>query len=179
MTPCELTRVLEQHAAWRRGEDGRRANLTYADLTDANLRGADLTDAILRDAILRDANLTGADLTGANLAGANLAGAVLPEPYESLDRRALRLAVADHVEANPGLHDQSEWGDGTADPQCGTPCCVAGWACHLGGGKRDLGVAYAATLLLHVDGAPMPSFGERASREEILRALRDLPEVTS
>jgi hypothetical protein len=88
------------------------------------------------------------------------------------DARTLRLAVAAHIEAHPELHDQAEWGDGSADPSCGTPCCVAGWACHLGGGAHGLPVALAGAALLYLDGAPLPSFAADATRKDILRDLR-------
>lgn len=88
------------------------------------------------------------------------------------DASALRLAVAAHIEAHPELHDQREWGDGDADPGCRTPCCVAGWACHLGGGSLGLPVELAAVALLALDGATLPSFAPTASREAILRDLR-------
>ena len=142
-----------------------RAVKEKADLTRADLTGADLRSANLEGADLRSANLEGADLERANLEGADL-------PDLGVDRRALRLRVADHIEAHPELHNQGEWGDGSADEACGTPCCVAGWACHLGGGDRGLSVSTAATLLLHVDGLPMPRFDSEATREDILAALR-------
>jgi hypothetical protein len=88
------------------------------------------------------------------------------------DARALRLAVAAHIEAHPELHDQAKWGDGSDDPSCGTPCCVAGWACHLGGGAHGLSVEFAGSALLAMDGAPMPSFDAGATRKDILRDLR-------
>ena len=80
--------------------------------------------------------------------------------------------VADQIEAWPELHDQAEWGDGSPDPSCRTPCCVAGWACHLGGGRRDYSVPNAAIRLLWVDGLPMPDFSSIATRGDILSALR-------
>lgn len=116
---------------------------------------------------LRGANLEGADLGGANLegpSGLRLEG--MPDPM------TLRGLVADHIEKHPELHNQAERGDGRPDPTCGTPCCVAGWACHLGGGAYGLGVANAAICLLWVAGKPLPPFGASASREEILEALR-------
>jgi hypothetical protein len=91
------------------------------------------------------------------------------------DARVLRSLVADQLEAHPELHDQAEWGDGSDDPHCGTGCCVAGWACHLGGGAGNLTVPTAATILLWVDGLPMPDFRADAPRESILAALRARP----
>ena len=157
------------------------ANLYGADLYGANLYGADLYGADLYDANLRGANLRGANLRDANLGGANLYGANLGDLRNSMlggdapDALELRAKVAAHIETHPELHDQSEWGDGKPDPTCGTPCCVAGWACHLGGGDRGLGVATAATLLLTAPGVDNPSFDAGVSREEILRVLRQVP----
>ncbi|MCI0564075.1 MAG: pentapeptide repeat-containing protein [Nitrososphaera sp.] len=158
------------------------ANLSGADLALAKIFGANLSDANLTRAnlpfvYLTDANLEGANLSDANLAfayleGANLEGAIglmregMPDPQE------LRLRVADHIEQHPELHNQNAWGDGSADPFCGTPCCVAGWACHLGGGSYGLTVATAATILLWIDGKPMPSFKGYSTRDQILAALR-------
>jgi hypothetical protein len=110
-------------------------------------------------------NLMEANLTEAN--GFRFADA--PDP------RTLRAAVAGVLEAHPELHNQASWGDGSANTSCGTPCCVAGWACHLGGGARDSRVASAAIRLLWLDGAPMPSFGMDATLEDILSALRAVP----
>lgn len=95
--------------------------------------------------------------------------------HDAPDAAALRLAVADHLEAHPDLHDQGWWGDGSADPACGTACCVAGRACHLGGGSRGLPVELAGAALLALDGAPLPDFGSTASRDGILAALRTVP----
>jgi pentapeptide repeat protein len=168
MRPSELSDVLARHRAWLYdSHSGARAVLR-----DADLRGADLRDADLRDADLRGADLTGADLRDADLTGAVLTGATGYRFRDAPDPMALRRQVADHIEAHPELHDQESWGDGSADPACGTPCCVAGWACHLGGGSRGHGVPSAATRLLWVDGLPMPDFSVCADRDGILAALR-------
>ena len=82
MNAAELTRVLELHAKWRRGEpDGSRAYLAGADLAGADLAGADLADANLAGADLADAYLADANLARANLARAYLAGADLARAY--------------------------------------------------------------------------------------------------
>jgi len=166
------------------------ANLSDADLREADLSGADLREADLSRADLRKANLSKANLLGTNLSGANLTGANLREAflgganlYGAKGFRfdgapgplTLRRQVADFIEANPKLHDQREWGDGSPDPHCKTPCCVAGWACHLGGGSRGASVSSAAWGLLWVDGAPRPPFGSATTRAEILAALRAAP----
>ena len=126
----------------------------------------------LRGANLARANLERANLEGAHLADANLEGAKFARPANAPPAAELRRLVADQLSTHPELHDQVEWGEGEADPHCGTPCCVAGWACHLGGGSGNLSVPTAATLLLWEDGKPMPSFAPTAEREEILSALR-------
>jgi len=149
-----------------------RACVIDADLTGANLSCADLTGADLNGANLGGANLTRANLSGADLSDANLTGAIGFRFPDAPDPIALRKLVADQIESHPELHDQGDWGDGCANPNCGTPCCVAGWACHLGGGARGLSVSSSATRLLWVDGLPMPSFESDATREEILDALR-------
>ena len=154
-----------------RGANLSGANLSGANISRANLSGANLYGADLSDANLSGANLTNANLSGADLSDANLRGAIgLPLPAGH-DPIALRASVAAQLRAHPELHDQSAWGDGSADPTCGTPCCVAGWACHLGGGDLGLTVPTAATLLLWADGKPMPSFDSDTTREEILLAL--------
>jgi len=167
--------------------DLTRADLTRADLTCAKLTLANLTRANLYRANLTYANLECADIMGASLAYADLTGADLTDAYLTdanitramglrrpgmPDPSKLRRRVADHIEAHPELHDQGKWGDGSAEPACQTPCCVAGWACHLGGGSYGLEVPTAAKILLHVDGQPMPSFDSDTKREEILAALR-------
>ena len=155
------------------GADLSGADLSGADLSDANLRGANLTYANLHGANLNGAYLNGANLHGANLNGAYLSGATGYRFPDAPDPVELRKLVADQIESHPELHDQRDWGDGSANPKCGTPCCVAGWACHLGGGARGHNtVSSAATRLLWVDGLPMPSFNGGATREEILDALR-------
>ncbi len=164
LTRADLTRA-----------DLTRADLTRADLTGADLTGADLTGADLTGADLTDADLTDADLTRADLTGADLTRATRFRLSGMPDPATLRLAVADHIEAHPELHNQGSWGDGSADPACGTPCCVAGWACHLGGGSYGLAVSSAATRLLYLAGAPMPDFSGDAAREDIIQALRTQP----
>ena len=87
------------------------------------------------------------------------------------ERRALRLHVADHIEAHPEAHDQCTWG--TGEPGCGTAQCVAGWMCSLGGGTRGLPVEVAALHLLAVGGMGPVDFGATVERAEVLRQLRD------
>ena len=163
-------------AALKAGRNLSGADLRGADLRGAYLRGANLRGAYLSDANLRGANLLDADLSGAYLRGAYLSGAIGLRTPDMPDARALRLAVATQIDTHPELHDQRQWGDGSADPACQTPCCVAGWACHLGGGDRGLSVQTAATILLHVDGAPAVDFAATATREDILAQLRGVAE---
>ena len=167
-----LVRVDLSHASLFRA-DLSYANLTGANLTEANLTEANLTGVDLTDASLSYANLTGVDLTNARLSHADLTGAKFDRPAGAPPARELRRMVADHIERHPDLFDQEDWGDGEADPSCRTPCCVAGWTCHFGGGRGNLTVSTAATLLLWVDGLPMPSFLAGESCEDILAALHD------
>jgi hypothetical protein len=146
----------------------RDAYFQGVNFRGANLRDADLEDTDLEDTDLEGANLRGTDLEGANLQGARLKGAVGFRYDDAPDPIVLRKLVADQIEAHPERHDQGSWGDGT----CETPCCVAGWACLLGGGRRKDDVASAGLRLLWVDGLPMPSFSAYATREDILEALR-------
>ncbi len=151
--------------------DLRGANLRFADLCNTNLSGANLRSADLRGAILSRADLRGAILSRAKLSGAALTGAIgfrfpgAPDPLE------LRRFVAEQIRDHPELHDQSDWGGESEDASCGTPCCVAGWACRLGGGARGHSVPAAAIRLLHCDGYRLPSFAPGTAREDILRDL--------
>jgi hypothetical protein len=154
------------------GADLRSAYLSGADLSGADLIGADLSGASMIGADLRGASMIGADLRSADLSGADLSGAFGFRFSDAPDPLVLRKLVADHIESHPDLHDQSKWGSVTDDASCGTPCCVAGWACRLGGGTRGQSVASAATRLLWLDGHPMPSFSPDATREDIIAALR-------
>jgi uncharacterized protein YjbI with pentapeptide repeats len=154
-----------------RGVNFRGVNLRGACLRDACLRDADLRDAYLRGVDLRGADLRGADLQRIDLSAALLDGVIGFRYDDAPDPMVLRKLVADQIEAHPDLHDQESWGDGT----CGTPCCVAGWACLLGGGRRNDHVSLAALRLLWVDGLPMPSFDALARREDIVKALRVTP----
>ena len=163
MNKEDLDKILADHALWvnSSGEQGKMAELCGADLQHADLQYADLRRAKFQDADLRRAKFEGARLEGA--IGFRFDDA--PDPIE------LRRKVADQIEQHPELHNQSSWGDGTPT-DCGTPCCVAGWACRLGGGTRGMSVDQAAIRLLWVDGKPMPRFDSTASRDQILTALR-------
>ena len=66
MSTGELNKILNDHAAYLRGEPiGSFANLSYADLSGADLSYADLSGADLSGADLRYANLSVANLSGA------------------------------------------------------------------------------------------------------------------
>ncbi len=147
------------------------AILNGANLTGTDLRSADLSCANLIDATLSGADLTGADLSEAWLQGVDLTGAVGFRFPGSPDPLELRQRVADQIREHPELHDQGAWGYRGDDESCGTPCCVAGWACRLGGGPRGHRISTAATVLLHCDGYRVPSFVGSASRESIIRDL--------
>jgi uncharacterized protein YjbI with pentapeptide repeats len=80
----ELKEILRKHDLWVQsdGEEGERADLSYAyltgaDLSEANLRDADLSEADLPRADLSEADLPRADLSEANLTGADLSKANL------------------------------------------------------------------------------------------------------
>ncbi len=154
----------------------RHADLHHVDLHRADLFGADLSGANLRDSYFRRADLRGADLTGAELNYARLHGADLtgiigfrfpgsPDPVE------LRRLVAKQILEHPELHDQGDQDFCGDNESCGTPCCVAGRACRLGGGARGHFIPTAALRLLHCDGYRLPSFAGSASRESIIRDL--------
>jgi hypothetical protein len=82
MTKEELSKILELHLKWLRGETGgMRADLRWANLSGANLSGANLCGADLCRANLCRANLCRANLSGADLSGADLRGAELREAY--------------------------------------------------------------------------------------------------
>ena len=73
-----LKQILENHAAWLRGDNDKgRADLSYANLRDAGLSGANLRRANLSGADLSRADLSGADLSRADLSGADLSRADL------------------------------------------------------------------------------------------------------
>jgi hypothetical protein len=56
MDKQELTRILEDHAKWHRGEGGPRAYLSRAYLSRAYLSGADLSGADLSKTIIENIN---------------------------------------------------------------------------------------------------------------------------
>ena len=80
MNQKELDKILENHKLWLKtnGEQGERANLSYADLSSADLRSANLSSADLRSANLRYANLSSADLSYADLSSADLDYSAFP-----------------------------------------------------------------------------------------------------
>ena len=69
MNQKELDKILENHKLWLKtnGEQGKKADLSYANLRSADLRYADLSYADLSSADLRYADLRSADLRSANL----------------------------------------------------------------------------------------------------------------
>ena len=107
MEAKELKKILDLHLKWLRGEnDGKRANLRFADLGSADLRFANLSSADLRSADLSFAdlsfaNLSFADLSFANLSSANLSSANLSSAnLSSADLRFANLRSADLRFAN-------------------------------------------------------------------------------
>ena len=81
----ELDTILAEHAKWRLGDGGKRADLSGANLSHANLYGADLSGA----------NLSGADLYDADLSGANLSDTCLAPNLHDLARAFARACPAD------------------------------------------------------------------------------------
>jgi len=95
MNQEELNKILKEHELWLIGEDGKRADLKFADLTgvdlkDANLRYADLKYTNLSNANLRYADLRYTDFRNAYLGYADLKFADL----EYADLRRARLIGA-------------------------------------------------------------------------------------
>jgi uncharacterized protein YjbI with pentapeptide repeats len=93
----ELDKILEQHRLWldTDKEQGKRADLRYADLRRTNLSNANLSEVNLSGADLSGANLSDADLSCANLSGAKLRCANLDEAnlrYANLHLANLRYA---------------------------------------------------------------------------------------
>ena len=77
-TQLELKEILELHKQWLDGEEnGKKANLDFADLRNATLFNADLRNASLGFANLNNANLSNANLFNANLGFADLFNANL------------------------------------------------------------------------------------------------------
>ena len=113
MKQAILDKILEEHKLWLKtdGQEGKRANLSYADLSSANLssanlrsanlRYADLSYADLRYADLSYADLRSADLSYANLSYADLSSANLSSAnLRSADLRYADLSYADLSSAN-------------------------------------------------------------------------------
>ena len=99
--------------------------------------------------------LTYSELVSMDIDGSDLTGATYYRPPNAPPARELRRMVAEIIERN--------------HPDCEG---VDGLACHLGGGNDGMPIGTAATVLLWVDGLPMPPFEHYAPREEILAALR-------
>ena len=80
MEQAKLDKILDNHKLWLRtnGEQGERANLSYANLRSANLSSANLRYADLRSADLRYANLSSANLRYADLSSADLDFSAFP-----------------------------------------------------------------------------------------------------
>ena len=78
MEKSKLTKILELHEKWSRGDEGGEcAYLSGADLRRAYLSGVNLSGAYLSGAYLSGAYLRSADLSGANLSGADLSETIL------------------------------------------------------------------------------------------------------
>lgn len=109
--------LVQQHAAWRRGE-AEKPNLSWANLSWADLGGADLSEANLSEADLRGAEIPNREWMRGLVSLSEVAGVVLAHPE--------RLEMGE-------WHSDSEWKNGVAKPveACGTTHCIAGWAEHL------------------------------------------------
>ena len=101
-TPAELNEILRLHALYLKGdEQGKQAdlsfaNLSFADLSFANLSNANLRSANLSSAILSFANLSFADLSFADLSNANLRSANLSNAnLSNANLRSANLSFAD------------------------------------------------------------------------------------
>ena len=93
MNKERLDKILDNHKLWLKtsGEEGERADLSYADLSYADLSYADL----------RSANLSYADLSSANLSSANLSYADLSyADLRSANLSSANLSYADLSSAN-------------------------------------------------------------------------------
>jgi uncharacterized protein YjbI with pentapeptide repeats len=75
--PPDLRKILEEHYAWLKTGQGRRADLSGKNLEGYNLAGCNLKKVIFRRAQLRNANLQQAHLEEADLGEADLTGALL------------------------------------------------------------------------------------------------------
>ncbi len=84
ITVSKLSKILEEHKRWcdTDGDEGEKANLSFAKLEHADLSNANLYRANLSGAWLREANLSGAVLTLADLSDAKLGG-ILREKYRA------------------------------------------------------------------------------------------------
>ncbi len=133
-----ITKILESHTKWLNDEDGGiRADLRGANLRDANLRRANLSGADLSGADLRDANLRLANLSGADLRLADI---------DLCIEDGLIEKIAGIVVENDKALAMGTW------HTCDTTHCIAGWACHLAKGGKELeekhGAEVAGLMLL-------------------------------
>ena len=143
MTAERIKEVLELHRLWlgSNGQQGERAKLFEANLSGADLSGANLSVSYLYVAALRVSDLRVAYLRGAYLFWANLSGAKLDYQIED----GLLQKIAKKVTEEPSCLHMSSW-------HCGTAHCIAGWACELAKGGKELeeshGPSVAGLLLL-------------------------------
>jgi len=98
MEQKKLDKILANHKIWQQtnGDDGIKADLSFANLSFADLSSADLRSADLRSANLRSANLSFANLRSANLRSADLRSADLSfADLRSADLSSANLSSAD------------------------------------------------------------------------------------
>lgn len=51
--------------------------------------------------------------------------------------QVLAQEILDKITAHPDQHRQGMWASKSNDTECGTSCCIAGWACVLSGEELD------------------------------------------
>jgi len=89
----------------------RYANLRYANLRYANLRYANLRSANLRSADLRSADLSSADLSSADLSSANAGDAIPIDGWFFLDCKYNIHICAEWIEIGCKKYSGEEWLD--------------------------------------------------------------------
>lgn len=114
----DITKAIELHRKWLIGEEGDRANLSYANLSYASLSGANLSYANLRGVNLSYADLSGASLSGADLRGVNLSGADLSGADLKVYQSGLWTAYIqpEHIRIGCQYYRVAEW-EGFSDKE--------------------------------------------------------------
>ena len=86
--------------------------------------------------------------------------------------KKMMLKIADAIEKSPGLYDQGTYGDGADPRECGTPCCIAGWAVALSSRKSGETISRQMSRSLGIShiGLDAGLFAGEWPREWFLRA---------